>query len=79
MTTVAVDAGFEILEVQEEPYDEPEVGPKLARVTVSKRYQGAIDGTGVAHVLTVQGAQGGGYVASERVVELSTGTPGIAA
>jgi len=72
----SVDATFEIVDWNDEPYDEPDVGPKLTRVTVSKHYRGAIDGTGVAHVLTVQGAQGGGYVASERVAGTLDGHTG---
>ena len=74
MTTV--EARFEIIDWTEESYDEPDVGPKLTRVTVSKRYQGAIIGTGVAHVLTTQGTDGGGYVASERVVGTLDGNDG---
>src|SRR3954469_7424292 len=62
-----VEARFEIVEFDETVYEEPADGPKLTRVTIKKRYQGTIDGTGVAHVLTAQGAAGGGYVASERI------------
>ncbi|MFC5187525.1 DUF3224 domain-containing protein [Actinomadura harenae] len=62
-----VEANFEIIDFEEKVYEEPADGPKLTRVTIRKRYQGAIDGTGVAEVLTAQGAAGGGYVASERI------------
>lgn len=60
-------ASFEITEWTETPYDEPTEGPKLTRVTIRKRYAGAIVGSGVADVLTAQGPEGGGYVASERI------------
>lgn len=62
-----IEATFEIIDFDEAVYDEPAEGGKLTRVTIRKRYQGVIDGTGVAEVLTVQGAAGGGYVASERI------------
>jgi hypothetical protein len=63
----AVKAKFEIVEFDESVYDEHAEGPKLTRVTIRKRYQGVIEGTGVAEVLTAQGSAGGGYVASERI------------
>lgn len=62
-----VDATFEIVNWDETVYEEPAEGPKLTRVRIRKRYRGVIDGTGVAEVLTAQGAAGGGYVASERI------------
>ncbi|MET9243062.1 DUF3224 domain-containing protein [Nonomuraea sp. NPDC003709] len=62
-----VKAEFEIVEFDEMVYDEHAEGPKLTRVTIRKRYQGVIEGAGVAEVLTVQGGAGGGYVASERI------------
>lgn len=74
--TTAVDAPFDILEWNEEAYDEPETGPKLTRVTITKRYRGAINGSGVAHVLTAQGRGGAGYVASERIIGTLDGRDG---
>ncbi|MFI7703689.1 DUF3224 domain-containing protein [Nonomuraea sp. NPDC049480] len=62
-----VKATFEIAEFDENVYDERAEAPKLTRVTIRKRYQGVIEGTGVAEVLTAQGDAGGGYVASERI------------
>ncbi|MFD1538715.1 DUF3224 domain-containing protein [Nonomuraea guangzhouensis] len=62
-----VKVKFEIVEFDESVYDEHAEGPKLTRVTIRKRYQGVIEGTGVAEVLTAQGSAGGGYVASERI------------
>jgi hypothetical protein len=66
-TEQTVEAAFEITDFDENVYDEHAEGPKLTRVTIRKRYQGVIDGTGVTEVLTAQGDAGGGYVASERI------------
>lgn len=76
MTSQTVEAKFEIVDWAEVPYDEPAEGPKLVRITISKTYSGAIEGTGVAEVLAVQGAEGSGYVASERVVGTLEGRAG---
>lgn len=62
-----IEAAFEIVDFDEKVYEEPGDGPKRTRVTIRKRYSGVIEGTGIAEVLTVQGAAGGGYVASERI------------
>lgn len=67
MSEHTIQAAFEITEYGESVYDEPVEGPKLTRVTITKRYSGVIEGTGVAEVLTSQGEGGGGYVASERI------------
>ncbi|MGI5326159.1 DUF3224 domain-containing protein [Actinomadura nitritigenes] len=61
------EAEFEITDFGESVYEQPFEGPKMTRVTIRKRYQCVIDGTGVAEVLTAQGDAGGGYVASERI------------
>ena len=66
-TQRTVDAAFDIDSWDEVPYDEPDEGPKLTRVVIRKTYRGALDGTGVADVLTAQGPEGAGYVASERI------------
>ena len=39
----------------------------MTRVVIRKTYRGALAGTGVAEVLTAQGPEGAGYVASERI------------
>lgn len=62
-----LEAAFEITEWDETAYDEPSDGPRLTRITIRKRYDGALKGTGVATVLTAQGDDGQAYVASERV------------
>jgi len=75
-TEKTVDAAFDIVDWQEAPYDEPADGPRLTRVTISKRYHGAIEGTGAAEVLTAQGEDGSGYLASERIVGTLDGRQG---
>lgn len=62
-----IEAAFEITGWDETVYEEPGEGPKLTRIRIQKRYQGAIEGSGVVEVLTAQGAAGAGYVASERI------------
>jgi hypothetical protein len=66
-SSTRIDATFEILDWQEEVYDEPTEGPKLTQVIITKRYAGEINGEGVARLFTTQGSAGGGYIASERV------------
>jgi len=66
-TQRTVKAEFDIDSWDEIPYDEPAEGPKLTRVVIRKTYRGALAGTGVAEVLTAQGPEGAGYVASERI------------
>jgi len=66
-TSRSIDIEFDIDDWNERTYDEPAEGPKLTRVTIRKTYRGALTGTGVAEVLTAQGAVGAGYVASERI------------
>ena len=62
-------ATFEITQWDETPYDEPADGPKLARATVRKRFQGDVEGESSAELLMCQAGDGSaGYVASERVV-----------
>ncbi|OLF06035.1 hypothetical protein BLA60_33890 [Actinophytocola xinjiangensis] len=61
------EAEFDIDSWDEVAYDEPADGPKLTRIVIRKTYRGALAGTGVAEVLTAQGADGAGYVASERL------------
>lgn len=62
-----LEAPFEITAWDETVYEEPAEGPKLTRITIRKRYYGAIEGSGVVEVLTARGAEGAGYVASERI------------
>jgi hypothetical protein len=76
MTSRSVEAKFEIVDWTETAYDEPVDGPKSVRISISKRYSGAIEGTGVAEVLAVQGGEWSGYVASERVVGSLDGKAG---
>ena len=43
-------ATFKIISWDEEPFDEPEDGPKLARVHVKKSFHGDLSGAGNPHV-----------------------------
>jgi hypothetical protein len=70
------NAEFEIDDWNEVAYDEPGLGPKLTRITIKKTYRGQLNGSGVAEVLTAQGAAGSGYVASERVIGTLDGRDG---
>ena len=70
------NAEFEIDDWNEVAYDEPGQGPKLTRITIKKTYRGQLNGSGVAEVLTAQGAAGSGYVASERVIGTLDGRDG---
>jgi Protein of unknown function (DUF3224) len=72
-----ITATFEITGWDETRYDEPAEGPPLARATVRKRFSGPLEGTSTAELLTAQGDEGAGYLASERVegtLEGRTGT-----
>ena len=62
-----IQAEFEIDSWDEVPYHESAEGPKLSRIVIRKTYRGALEGTGVAEVLTAQGIKGAGYVASELI------------
>jgi Protein of unknown function (DUF3224) len=53
-----VEARCEITDWNETPYEEPDQSPKLTRVTILKRYDGAIEGNGATEVLSVQGCPG---------------------
>jgi len=74
--TTTITVPFEITGWDETTYEEPAEGPKLTRVTVRKRFTGALDATSVAEVLTAQGPGGGGYLASERVDGVLAGRRG---
>ncbi|MER6989672.1 DUF3224 domain-containing protein [Saccharopolyspora hirsuta] len=76
MNTTTIQAEFEIDSWDEVPYEEPSEGPKLTKVVIRKTYRGALEGTGVAEVLTAQGTEGAGYVASERIAGTLEGRRG---
>jgi hypothetical protein len=73
---ITVRATFSFTDRVEETYEAPDVGPRLTRVTLHKRYNGPIVGIGVAQVLTAQCESGAGYVASERISGSLEGCPG---
>ncbi|HEY8582865.1 MAG TPA: DUF3224 domain-containing protein [Capillimicrobium sp.] len=62
-----ITATFEITGWDETVLDEPADGPKLTRATVRKRFDGPLQATSVAELLTTQGPGGSGYLAQERV------------
>ncbi|MEV7094803.1 DUF3224 domain-containing protein [Amycolatopsis sp. NPDC051045] len=66
-TPRTIQAEFEIDSWDEVAYHEPANGPKQTKIVIRKTYRGALEGTGVAEVLTAQGATGAGYVASEHI------------
>jgi hypothetical protein len=55
-TTAAIE--FDLDSWDEAPYDEPDEGPKLTRITITKTYRGVLGGKGVTEVLTAQGTAG---------------------
>jgi hypothetical protein len=70
-------ATFEVTAWEETVYAEPADGPKLARVTVNKTFQGDIIGESSAELLMSQGQNGyAGYVALERVTGSVAGRSG---
>lgn len=59
----------EIQTWNEEPYDEPEGGPKLVRARVTNVFRGDIEGESTLTYLMLYGDDGGaGFVGMERVV-----------
>ncbi len=75
-TEHTVTATFEITGWEEATYDEPHEGPKLTRATIAKRFSGPLEGMSVTELLTAQGEEGRGYVASERVTGALEGRSG---
>ncbi|MER5394459.1 DUF3224 domain-containing protein [Saccharopolyspora sp. NPDC002686] len=71
-----IQAEFDIDSWDEQPHHEPDEGPKLTRILIRKTYRGALEGTGVAEVLTAQGTAGAGYVASELITGTLEGRQG---
>ena len=79
--STTVTATFDVTGWDDAPYDEPADGPRLARVTVRRTFQGGLDGDSVAELLMCQGdaedpAAGAGYVASEVVTGVLDGRAG---
>lgn len=62
---------FNVTGWDETPYAEPDEGPRLARTTVKKTFQGDLEGESIAELLMCQADArdinaGAGYVASEQ-------------
>jgi hypothetical protein len=75
-TLTTTTASFEITAFDDTIYDDPPEGPKLSRVTIGKRFSGALEGTSVTEMLAAGGDGGRGYVASERVTGTLDGRAG---
>ena len=65
-------AQFDVTRWDDEIYDEPLEGPRMARASVSKVYEGDLRGESASQVLMAQSdpddySAGAGYVASERI------------
>ena len=59
---------FEITKWDEKPYNEIDEGPKLSRASVTKSYQGAIEGDGTLEMLIVHRPDGSAvFTGLERV------------
>lgn len=78
ITSATAHIAFEITRWDSVPYDEGAAGPALAQVAVDKAFSGDLTGTSVARLLTctVEGREGAGYVASERVTGTLAGRSG---
>jgi hypothetical protein len=59
-------ATFEITGWDESTYDQAPAGPRLSQVRTVKRFSGDLQGESTAVLLTAEGENGSGYVASER-------------
>lgn len=65
---MANNTTFKIAKWEEKLYDEMEEGPKLTRASVSKSYEGAIEGAGTLEMLMVHGPDGSAvFTGLERV------------
>ena len=67
--STTIKSAFEVTAWLPTPYDEPEQGPKLSRITVKKIFRGNIEAESTAELLMCQSEDGSaGYVATERVI-----------
>lgn len=75
--SIEIAAEFEITGWDETAYhDEPENGQRLTRATVHKTFHTGMLGTSVTELLTAQGVDGRGYLASERFTGTINGRHG---
>ena len=62
-------ATFKIISWDEEPFDEPEDGPKLTRAHIRKSFHGALSGTGnLMYVVTHLDSGSASFIGFEKVV-----------
>ena len=61
-------ATFQVTSWDQHSYDKPEHAPELFHTDVKKVFHGEIEAESVATLLMCQSDNGGGYVASERVI-----------
>ena len=74
-----INATFDVTGWDETAYDEPAEGPKLSRVTVTKRFTGTLEATSTAQLLTSVAQDDpnqAGYIGSERVTGALEGRGG---
>jgi hypothetical protein len=74
-----IKATFDVTGWDETAYDEPAEGPKLSRVTVTKRFTGTLEATSTAQLLTSVAQDDpnqAGYIGSERVTGTLEGRSG---
>ena len=63
------NATFKIISWDEEPFDEPEDGPKLTRAHIKKSFHGDLSGTGnLMYVMTYLDSGGATFTGFEKVV-----------
>ncbi len=62
-------ATFKIISWDEEPFDEPEDGPKLTRAHIKRSFHGDLSGTGnLMYVMTYLGSGAASFTGFEKVV-----------
>jgi hypothetical protein len=73
---VKATAVYEVTAWDEEPVEDPDKGPKIARAAVSKAFKGDLEGESRAELLMARSDGGEGYVAIEHVSGLLGGRHG---
>ena len=79
MHTMEANSTFDVTGWDAAPYDHPEEGPELTRVTIRKKFQGDLDGESTGEGLFCglsDPEAGAGYVVSEKVTGTLAGRTG---